>query len=121
MASILLVEDIDDNAALIQRVLVSQDHQVLWAKNGGQALDLSSEHDVELVLLDLGLPDIDGQTLVPHLRRIPGMADVPILVVTAWPKDTALTMVTAYGCNGYISKPVDIHKLMDLVQKHLSA
>jgi two-component system cell cycle response regulator DivK len=121
MAIILLVEDIDDNAALIQRVLISRGHQVLWAKNGEQALELSADNEIELVLLDLGLPDIDGQTLVPHLRSMPDMADVPILVVTAWPKDTALNMVTAYGCNGYLSKPVDIHQLMDMVREHLPA
>lgn len=121
MSIILIVEDIDDNALLVQKVLASKGYELFWAKTGEQALELSAKHNIELVLLDLGLPDIDGQTLISHLRRIPNMNDVPIIVVTAWPKDTALNMISAYGCNGYIGKPVDIHQLTALVQENLPA
>ncbi len=80
-----------------------------------------TEHPPGLILLDLGLPDIDGQTLVRYFRNMPELDDVPIIVVTAWPEETAKNMVTAYGCNGYIGKPVDIHLLSDTVNEYFKA
>jgi len=118
---ILLVEDLDDNATLVRKVLTARGYDVLWANTGEKGLDLASEHPPGLILLDLGLPDIDGQTLVRYFRNIPDLKDVPIVVVTAWPEETAKNMVTAYGCNGYIGKPVDIHLLADTVNEYFLA
>jgi DNA-binding response OmpR family regulator len=115
---ILLVEDLDDNATLVRKVLSAQGFEVLWANTGEKGLDMASESPPGLILLDLGLPDIDGQTLVRYFRNMPELDDVPIIVVTAWPEETAKTMVTAYGCNGYIGKPVDIHLLTDTVNRY---
>jgi two-component system cell cycle response regulator DivK len=117
--NILLVEDLDDNATLVRRVLTARGYEVLWANTGEKGLDIASEHPLGLILLDLGLPDIDGQTLVRYFRNMPNLKDIPIVVVTAWPEETAKNMVTAYGCNGYISKPVDIHLLTDTVNEYL--
>ena len=116
---ILLVEDLDDNATLVRKVLNAQGYEVLWANTGEKGLDMAAENLPGLILLDLGLPDIDGQTLVRYFRNMPDLKDVPIVVVTAWPEETAKMMVTAYGCNDYIGKPVDIHLLMAIVKKHL--
>jgi DNA-binding response OmpR family regulator len=115
---ILLVEDLDDNATLVRKVLTARGYEVLWANTGQKGLDMASEHPPGLILLDLGLPDIDGQTLVRYFRNMPELDDVPIIVVTAWPEETAKNMVTAYGCNGYIGKPVDIHLLSDTVNEY---
>ena len=115
---ILLVEDLDDNATLVRKVLTARGYEVLWANTGQKGLDMASEHPPGLILLDLGLPDIDGQTLVRFFRNMPELDDVPIIVVTAWPEETAKNMVTAYGCNGYIGKPVDIHLLSDTVNEY---
>jgi two-component system cell cycle response regulator DivK len=115
---ILLVEDLDDNATLVRKVLTARGYEVLWANTGQRGLDMASEHPPGLILLDLGLPDIDGQTLVRYFRNMPELDDVPIIVVTAWPEATAKKMVTAYGCNGYIGKPVDIHLLSDTVNDY---
>lgn len=118
---ILLVEDLDDNATLVRKVLSAQGYDVLWANTGEKGLDMAMENQPGLILLDLGLPDIDGQTLVGHFRKIPELVDVPIIVVTAWPEETAKMMVTAYGCNGYIGKPVDIHHLTATVNEYFQA
>ena len=80
-----------------------------------EGLAAAEQQNPQMILLDLGLPDIDGQTLVGYLRGIAGLAQVPIIAVTAWPEETARQMVTAYGCNGYISKPIDIRAFIDMV------
>ena len=117
---ILLVEDLDDNATLVRKVLAAQGYEVFWANTGEKGLEMANDTDnlPGLILLDLGLPDIDGQTLVRYFREIPHLNDVPIIVVTAWPEETAKLMVSAYGCDAYIGKPVDIHLLINTVKRH---
>ena len=119
MPKILVIEDIEENAILLEKVLTSRHYEVLWAENGESGLDMASAHFPDLILLDLGLPDIDGQTLVRYLRNVPELKDIPIIVVTAWPEQTAKMMVDAYGCDGYIGKPIDIHHLLKIVQENL--
>lgn len=118
MPKILLIEDIADNASLVKRVLGSQGYEVSWAQTAEDGLDKAEQNPPDLILLDLGLPDIDGQTLVGYLRMIPSLAEVPIIVVTAWPEETARMMVQAYNCNGYISKPIDVRAFIQLVNSY---
>ncbi len=118
MPTILLIEDIPDNASLVKRVLQSQGYTGVWAETAEAGLTAAEQRTPDLILLDLGLPDIDGQTLVGYLREVPGVSETPIIAVTAWPEETARTMVTAYGCNGYISKPIDVREFIDTVNSY---
>lgn len=120
MANLLLIEDLPDNAALVQRVLQAQNHQIVWVQTAEEALQQAEINLPDLILLDLGLPDLDGQTLVGYLRRIPGLQRVPILVLTAWPEEIARQMVTAYGCDAYLSKPLDIRRLTQIIHTLLA-
>ena len=115
---ILLIEDIDDNATLVLKVLKARGYDVLWANTGEKALDMAADTQPGLILLDLGLPDIDGQTLVRYFRAMPHLESVPIIVVTAWPEETAKTMVEAYGCDAYVGNPINIHLLTETIQTH---
>lgn len=118
---VLLIEDIDENASLVLKVLEARGYHVLWADTGEKALAMAADNPLGLILLDLGLPDVDGQTLVRFFRNMPEIADVPIVVVTAWPQETARTMTEAYGCDAIITKPVDIHLLTETVNKYFRA
>jgi CheY-like chemotaxis protein len=120
MHTILLIEDIPDNAMLVQKILTSQGYEVLWAKTAGQGLEMAEKHIPEMILLDLGLPDIDGQTLVGYLRNVPDLINVPIIVVSAWPEETARNMVNAYGCDGYVSKPINVRYFIEVVNDYFS-
>lgn len=118
MPDILMIEDIADNASLVNRVLTSQGYTVRWAQTAEQGLNLAEQNTPDMILLDLGLPDIDGQTLVGYLREIPTLVSIPIIAVTAWPEETARLMVEAYGCNGYISKPIDVRRFIDTIKAY---
>ena len=120
MHKILLIEDIQDNALLVQKILSSQGYEVLWAETAEQGLDLATECHPEMILLDLGLPDIDGQTLVGYLRNVPELENVPIIVVSAWPEETARSMVTAYGCDGNVRKPIKVRNFIEVVNDYFS-
>ncbi|GAB4540063.1 MAG: response regulator [Anaerolineales bacterium] len=106
MTTILLVEDTLDTAELARRALTSQGYEFLHAPDAESGLALARERLPDLILLDLGLPDYDGQTLAGWLRDVPALAKTPIIAFTAWPHETAQNMVASYGCNGYIPKPI---------------
>jgi len=117
MANVIVIEDVEDSANLAKKILTKYGHEVLIATNGEEALQLVNSPDINLILLDLGLPDVDGQTLLGVLRRNYGLTDVPIIVCTAWPPDAAQKMAEAYGFDDYISKPYKVVDFMDVVNK----
>lgn len=119
MPKILVVEDIPDNAELVQRVLQAKGYEVIWAADAENGLQTALEILPDLILLDLGLPDADGQTLVGWMRRFPELKDTPIVACTAWPEETARKMVEAYGCNGYIAKPINTRLLPEQIASYL--
>jgi CheY-like chemotaxis protein len=108
MLKVLVVEDTPDSAELAQRVLTARGFSVTLAGDAETALQAAIDDPPDVIVLDLGLPDADGQTLVGWMRRVPALARTPIVVCTAWPEETAKRMVEAYGCDGYIRKPISV-------------
>lgn len=104
--TILLMEDDPYEARLVKRIMEREGCRVLHAPDGESGLKMAVEEKPDLILLDLGLPDLDGQTVAALLKSMPNLAGVPVVAVTAWPPDTARQMAKAYGCSGYISKPI---------------
>lgn len=119
MPKILVVEDNPDSAELEQRVLSARGYDVLQASDAETGLQLAIEQQPDMILLDLGLPDADGQTLVGWLRRVPALAHTPIVACTAWPEETARKMVEAYGCDGYIRKPISVATFAEQIAAYL--
>jgi CheY-like chemotaxis protein len=120
MAKIIVIEDVADSANLANKILTKYGHEAQVASNGEEAIQYISANQFDLVLLDLGLPDVDGQTLLGMLRRNYGMEETPIIVCTAWPPDSAKKMAEAYGFDGYLSKPYRVVEFMEAVNKFLS-
>ncbi|MDK1028235.1 MAG: response regulator [Anaerolineae bacterium] len=73
----------------------------------------------ELILLDLGLPDADGQILSGWLRNEPKLKKVPIIVLTAWPEEVARDTVKAYDLDGYLCKPFRLVQLVEIIDTTL--
>ena len=119
MPRILYIEDVPDNAELVRKVLSARGYEVLHAADAESGLQMARDQQPDLILLDLGLPDADGQTLAGWLRREPSLAHTPIVAVTAWPEETAVRMVQVYGCSGYISKPINVARFADQIAKYL--
>jgi two-component system cell cycle response regulator DivK len=108
MATILQIEDNHANRLLVERVLEQHGYTLLHAAGGETGVTLAIEEKPDLILLDMGLPDVDGQTVVTLLRQIPDLKDTPIVAITAWPPEKAMEMAKRYGCDGCITKPIDI-------------
>ena len=104
----------------MRRILEARNHQILQADDGESGLQIAVEETPDVILVDLGLPDIDGQTLVALIKRVPELKDIPMIAVTAWPEDTARAMAEAYGCNGFISKPINTRTFPDQIAEFIS-
>lgn len=92
----------------VRKVLVANGYEFLWAKTAKEGLQFAVENHPDLILLDLGLPDMDGQTLASYFREDPTLANIPLAAMTAWPEDPSLKMVEAYRLDAYIGKPFEV-------------
>jgi two-component system, cell cycle response regulator DivK len=110
MSLIVVIEDNAQTSRLAEKLLHKAGHKVLIAEDGEAGLMAVMESQPDLVLIDLGLPDIDGQTIVALLRQQTGLENLPLIAFTAWPEDTAREMIKAYGLDGAIYKPIDTRK-----------
>jgi len=119
MSTILIIEDYYDNARLMMCALRPHGYRLLHASDGESGLLMAVEEKPDLILLDLGLPDVEGQTLATLIKGTPELAQVPLVAVTAWPPDTAGQMARAYGCNGYISKPISPRRFPSQITAYL--
>jgi two-component system, cell cycle response regulator DivK len=108
MKTILLIEDNLANRILIERALQPHGYQIAHAADGETGLHMAQANPPDLVLVDMGLPDLDGQTVIAYLKQTPGLDGVPIVIITAWPEEKALEMAERYEANGCITKPLDI-------------
>ncbi|NOY98047.1 MAG: response regulator [Chloroflexi bacterium] len=112
---ILIVEDNFDNLALVRFLLEHADYEVLAAQNGRDGLAVARKERPDLVLMDLSLPKMDGWSATKAIKSDPKTAHIPLLALTAHtlPEDRRRAMQA--GCDGYISKPIDIATFVDVV------
>jgi len=110
MKTILYVEDNRANRILIGRVLEAHNYRLLFAEDGETGLAMAVDEKPDLILMDIGLPDIDGQTIGAMLRQLPGMQGTIIVAITAWPEETAAEMVERYSFDGCITKPINVNE-----------
>lgn len=119
MALVVIVEDDKQSARMADKLLRNAGFQVMLAEDGEAGLTTIFENQPDVVLIDLGLPDIDGQTVVALLRQQTELAHTPIIAFTAWPEDTAHSMAEAYGCDGVITKPINTRLFAGQVSAYL--
>jgi CheY-like chemotaxis protein len=109
MKIVLQIEDNFANRLLIERVFETMpEYKLIQANDGESGVELALEQKPDLILIDMGLPDIDGQTVVTIRRQIPDLAKSRLVAITAWPVEKAVEMVARYGLDGCITKPIDI-------------
>jgi two-component system cell cycle response regulator DivK len=106
MTRILIMEDDAHQSRLMRRLLEHAGYDVLVAPDGESGLRTAMSAMPDLILLDMGLPDLDGQTVAGLIKGSTLLSKIPLVAVTAWPQDFAAEMATAYGCDGYLSKPI---------------
>ena len=120
MKTILIIEDDPYQSRLMQRLLERAGYRILIESDGESGLRTAMLSHPDLILLDMGLPDLDGQTVAGLLKASDTLSKIPVVVVTAWPRNTAAAIANAYGCEGYISKPVHAREGVAQVASYLT-
>jgi two-component system cell cycle response regulator DivK len=116
--NILYIEDNPDNMTLVQRALEARGYTLLKAVNGQDGISVAENSDVDLILLDINLPDIDGYEVAQRLRKSNDskLAYIPIIAVTANALKGDAQKALDAGCDVYMSKPIDIRELWARVE-----
>ena len=117
--TILYVEDNQDNRNLVRRVLGVEGFSVAEAKDAAQALERLETGSIDLILMDINMPDMDGYTLTAKIKSMPKYKDVPIIAVTANVMRGDRERSLEAGCDGYIQKPIDIDTLAQQIERFL--
>jgi CheY-like chemotaxis protein len=114
---ILLVEDDIRNIFALTNVLQSHHLNVTFAENGKEALEqLEKDPDFDLILMDIMMPELDGYQAMKAIRQMPELETVPIIALTAKAMKEDRQRCIDMGASDYISKPIDIEKLLSLLK-----
>src|SRR5579859_5799633 len=119
MANIVIVEDDPQSARMAVKLLRLQGHSVNALQTCEEGLMSIIQNTPNLVLIDLGLPDIDGQTVIAILRQQLDLTGTPVIAFTAWPPAVARQMANDYGCDGVITKPIDTRTFPQQIEAFL--
>ncbi|RJP16624.1 MAG: response regulator [Candidatus Abyssobacteria bacterium SURF_5] len=118
-ARILVVEDNLMNMELAVDLLTLQGYEVLEAHTGLEALEITGKEELDLILMDVQLPGMDGLTLTKKIRENPKTRNIPIVALTAHAMKGDEERILQQGCTGYISKPIDTREFPKAVERFI--
>jgi len=108
---ILVVEDNQDNREMVVKVLKFNGYEVIEAVDGEEAIRKAKTEAPALILLDIYLPKMDGYEVAKRLKGDTGLRSIPVIALTAHAMKGNREQALEAGCDGYISKPIDIREL----------
>jgi two-component system chemotaxis response regulator CheY len=114
---ILIVDDSTSIRQMVEVTLKSAGYTVTAAKDGQEAFNLCKTHDYDFVLTDQNMPNMDGLTLIKSLRTLPTYAKTPVVMLTTEASDAMKAQGRAAGATGWMVKPFDPAKLLEVAQK----
>lgn len=109
--SVLVVEDNDETSFLLRTVLTRKGYRVIEAWDGKQAIEVAETEELDLILLDLQLPRLNGLGVIHRLRQNAKLENVPIVIVTGQDPEKYRNSAIAEGCDDFLSKPIDFDRL----------
>ena len=119
MAKILYVEDNEDNVFMLTNRLQRNGYEIIVAKDGAQGVEMTRRENPALVLMDLGLPVLDGWEAIRQLKMAPETRDVPIIALSAHAMAEDRERAFEAGCDDFDTKPVDLPRLLQKIEKLL--
>ncbi|PJZ24028.1 two-component system response regulator [Leptospira hartskeerlii] len=112
---VLVVDDNIVNLKLICELLELDAYEVLKAGNAEEALQVIENFSLDLILMDIELPGVDGLTLTRQLKERENTKNIPIIAVTAFAMKGDAQKAYGAGCDGYITKPIDTRKFTEQI------
>ncbi len=119
MAKILLVEDNDMNRDMLSRRLIREGFEVLVSEDGAEAVAKAASDNPDVILMDLGLPIMDGWEATRAIKADARTASIPVIALTAHATAEDRRLAFEAGCDDYDTKPVDLTRLLKKIEKFL--
>jgi CheY-like chemotaxis protein len=121
MPKLLLVEDNEMNRDMLSRRLERRGYQIVCALDGEQALALAQSEAPALILMDMSLPVLDGWEATRRLKADDATKAIPIIALTAHAMDTDAARARECGCDDFDTKPVELPRLLEKIQRLLGS
>jgi len=118
-ATVLYIEDNPDNMILVKRILEIEGYEVIGALTGREGLIKAMQNKPDIVITDINLPDIDGYEITHNLKTDKSTAHIPVVAMTANVMQKDRENVFGAGCDGYITKPIDVDELPEQIESFL--
>jgi CheY-like chemotaxis protein len=119
MTKVLVAEDNPVNRELLRELLENRGYDVVEACDGQEALRMVDETQPDILLLDIGMPVLDGYAVACRIRENPALAPLPLLAITAYAMQGDREKILHSGFDGYLSKPVNARALADELERLL--
>jgi two-component system cell cycle response regulator DivK len=116
---ILYIDDDDNNGSLMKRVLEAEGFSVSLAPIGSMGIAQANREQPDLILLDIFMPDLNGYEVARRLRKMERTKDTPILAISVSRKEETKHLSAQAGCNGYITKPIDVDLIAQQIGEFL--
>lgn len=120
MPKILYVEDNEDNVYMLSRRLRQQGFEVVVAGDGEQGVAMAASETPDLIVMDLGLPTLDGWEATRRLKAAPETKHIPVIALSAHAMQGDREKALAAGCDDYDTKPVNFPRLLEKIQAILA-
>ncbi len=121
MSKILVVDDYPITQKLLSHQLRNNGHEAILAGNGREAMRQLSENKVDLAILDIAMPEMDGITLLKKLRADERFKDLPVIMLTASGQDNDRMIAETQGISDFLTKPVSSIQLAEAVNRCLQS
>lgn len=118
-ARILVVDDVAANVKLLEARLTAEYYDVVTARSGPEAIDICEEGKIDVVLLDIMMPGMDGFEVARRIRAQPRFKDLPVIALTAKAMKGDRDKCLEAGASDYLAKPVDFPRLLELLRQWL--
>ena len=120
-ARILLVEDNEMNRDMLSRRLMRRGYEILIAVDGEEGVAMAAAGRPDLILMDMSLPVVDGWEATRRLKGDPATSTIPLIALTAHAMSTDRDKAFAAGCDEYDTKPVELPRLVEKIERLLEA
>ena len=121
MKRILLVEDNEMNRDMLSRRLARSGYEVFIAEDGGRGVEAAKIEKPDLILMDMGLPVVDGWEATRRIKAAPELSRIPIIALTAHAMATDRDKALEAGCDDYDTKPIELQRLLGKIEALLAA
>ncbi len=115
---ILIAEDVESNFLYLKAVLSKLNATIYWAKNGIEAVEICEKNSIDLVFMDLQMPEMNGYEATEILKK--KLPNLPIVAQTAFAMSDDREKALDSGCDDYLAKPIKSKDLLTVVEKYIT-